>query len=331
MKLPYRRSGLRTYLIFIGIIANSSTSLWITAGLPFFIAGIIIRLWAKGCLHQNRELTISGPYGFVRHPFYLGNLMLDFAIVIMSGFIPLILIFPFLWLCVYIPTMKREERVLIRLFGESYHEYQKNTPMLIPYKRPLKNKGGFSWNNPNICKTEVPRTIRFLCYPFIFFLVYLLRTQGISGFCSSKAIITCALIISFYVISWEIRNHFAYSKSILPFFISINKRLFVLTGIIIFGFFINWAELEYDHIVWPLGISLLSISFFIKNPIESEWMIATGLSVLFELIWFALIISPIYLGFFLDNRSARIKDRRYIKLLLLTIGLLLAASKEIEL
>ncbi len=331
MKVPYKRSGLRTYLILIGAIANSATPLWIIAGLPFFIAGMIIRIWAKGCLHQNREITRSGPYAFVRHPFYMGNLMLDFGIVIMSGFIPLMIIFPFLWFGIYIPTMKREEKALIGLFGDDYKEYQRSLPLLFPYKKAFIENRGFSWNNPNIYRTEIPRTIRFLSYPFIFYLIYLLRVQGLYALYSSEAIITCALIATFYIISWELKSHFAYSKDIIPFSISTNKRGLLLLGIIAMGFFIHWAEVEYDHLLWPLGITLLGISIFVKNPIKAEWVMTAGLSILFELIWLALVISPVYLALFLDKRSVLVKEnRRYLHLFILITGLLLALSKEIN-
>ncbi len=332
MRLPYKRSGLRTYLILIGIIANSCTPVWIIIGLPFFISGIFIRLWAKGCLHQNREVTILGPYRFVRHPFYFGNLLLDFGIVLMSGFIPLIIAFPFLWFSIYIPTMKKEESTMIKLFGNAYKKYQNNIPMIIPYKKSIfiKNDTGFSWDNPNIYRTEIPRTIRFLCYPFIFSLLYLIRNQGIYAINSTNIFITGALIISLYIVSWQIKNHFAYSKNALPFSMSIDKRFLILTGIIIFGFLFHWAELEYDNIIWPLGIFMLGASFFIKNPIKSEWIIAAGLCVLFELIWLAISISPIYLGLLLDRKTPP-HNKRHIKLILLALGLLLAISKEVEL
>ena len=36
-------------------------------------AGELLRIWAAGHIEKGREITRSGPYGFVRHPLYLGS------------------------------------------------------------------------------------------------------------------------------------------------------------------------------------------------------------------------------------------------------------------
>ena len=42
------------------------------AGLVLAVLGVGIRLWAAGTIHKGREITISGPYAWVRHPLYVG-------------------------------------------------------------------------------------------------------------------------------------------------------------------------------------------------------------------------------------------------------------------
>jgi protein-S-isoprenylcysteine O-methyltransferase Ste14 len=77
-------------------------------------------------------LVTSGPFGLVRHPIYLGFLMvaagqaLAFAswpalVVLLGGIVP-----SFLW------RAGREERMLSRVFGERYERYRRRTPMIIP-------------------------------------------------------------------------------------------------------------------------------------------------------------------------------------------------------
>src|SRR3990172_450883 len=85
MRVPYNRGGLRTYLVIIGLLACQMTPFSIASGTPLILIGIFLHLWAKGCLHQNTEVTTTGPYSFVRHPFYLANIFLDFGIALMSG------------------------------------------------------------------------------------------------------------------------------------------------------------------------------------------------------------------------------------------------------
>src|SRR5438045_4031068 len=85
LRVPWDRSGVRTYLMGIGLIAGYTTPKWVALAAPLFVAGIALQFWAKGCLHQEKEVTTSGPYRFVRHPFYFANAVLDLSIVVMSG------------------------------------------------------------------------------------------------------------------------------------------------------------------------------------------------------------------------------------------------------
>ena len=208
MRVPYRRSGLRTYLLLIGVISLSSTPHSIITGLPFFLAGISLRIWAKGYLHQGKEVTISGPYRFVRHPFYLGTFFLDIGICFMSGFIPLVIIGPVLWLAIYIPKMKEEEKKMIQAFGQEYRKYQKEVHMLIPFRWIDGGEGRFSWKSPNILRTEIPRSFRFISYPFLFLLSHLLRTQGKYIWCFPEILLIIGIISLCHFMSWQWKRHY---------------------------------------------------------------------------------------------------------------------------
>jgi protein-S-isoprenylcysteine O-methyltransferase Ste14 len=178
MRVPWDRGGLRWYLIVLGLVAGRPGAATILAGVPLLLLGIAMHLWAKGCLHQEREVTTSGPYRYVRHPFYLGNLLLDAGTVLMSGSALLMSIFPFWWAAVYIPVMQREEATMAGLFGEQYRAYAQRVPLLFPIARPIPAGSGFSWRNPNILAVEVPRVLRFVSYPFYFALAYEWRKNG---------------------------------------------------------------------------------------------------------------------------------------------------------
>lgn len=171
MHVPWKRSGFRWYLIAAGLFANQADLSSVLRGVPFFLAGIAIYFWAKGCLHQDREVTKSGPYRFVRHPFYLGNFVFDLGIVLMSGSELLLLLFPLWWIMVYLPVTRREEKNMEQIFGSAYREYAESVPLMFPSGRHLEPRPGFSWKNPNIYGVELPRALRFLSYPFLFLLV----------------------------------------------------------------------------------------------------------------------------------------------------------------
>ncbi len=319
VKVPYKKSGLRTYLLITGILSFCSSPTFILISLPFFILGIAIRIWAKGCLYQNREISKAGPYRFVRHPFYLGTFFLDLSLTIMSGFFPLMIAFPFFWFLVYLSKMKKEERKMIEIFGDSYREYQKKVPMFIPYRTPLKAEGRFSWKNPNVLRTEIPRTVRFICYPLLFFLLFIIKNNGMDSLQIIETAVLSSTIFSLYFLSWIIKRYF-HGKEILPF----SSGILLL--VILAGFFINWGEVECDYIIWPIGIAIVFSSLLFKKGVFSEWLAAVGLSLLFELIWLIFILTPFYLALFLDNKLSY-KSKKSFLFIVLT-GIILAAFKE---
>ena len=212
MRVPWDRSGVRTYLLAAGVIAGHITPLSCAIGIPFFLAGMCLQVWAKGCLHQEKEVTTSGPYRFVRHPFYLANFVLDIGIIVMSGWWVLAIVGPIWWLAVYIPVMRREEGIMAGLFGGAYANYRGLVPMLIPYRRPLPRGaagGSFSWRNPNVKGVELPRALRSLSYPLIFLAAYRIRIQAPNF----PALLTSAwdilLIVAFvvlHIIVWSLKR-----------------------------------------------------------------------------------------------------------------------------
>ena len=48
-------------------------------GVAIAIPGMLIRLWASGHVKKDKSLATSGPYGYVRHPLYVGNHLITFA------------------------------------------------------------------------------------------------------------------------------------------------------------------------------------------------------------------------------------------------------------
>jgi len=87
---------------------------------------------------RNRELpeakfTVKGPYKLVRHPVYLFTLVLLWCYPDVSADRLLLNIAFSAWIVV---GTVLEERDLVAEFGQEYIEYQKNVPMLLPWRRP---------------------------------------------------------------------------------------------------------------------------------------------------------------------------------------------------
>ena len=77
------------------------------------------------------QLRTTGPYSYVRHPFYSSLIALDYlaslAFLSLYGVAVSTLLLPAWWY-----LARTEERDLLREWGQAYADYQNVTPMLIP-------------------------------------------------------------------------------------------------------------------------------------------------------------------------------------------------------
>lgn len=114
-----------------------------TVGALVMLSGIVLRSWSVWTLGRffRREVTIepdqrvitTGPYRWVRHPAYAGNLLtyaglglilgswLSAAAVLIAAFIGLL------------PRIRLEERSLEGAFGPAYLAYERATARLVPH------------------------------------------------------------------------------------------------------------------------------------------------------------------------------------------------------
>ena len=78
------------------------------------------------------RLQKKGLMKLVRHPIYLGTLMIMFGFFFYSPTQTAMIIAMVTLVYVFI-GIRLEEGKLLQEFGEEYREYQKEVPMLIPY------------------------------------------------------------------------------------------------------------------------------------------------------------------------------------------------------
>ena len=120
--------------IFRGIfLAGGLGILWSVSSLRYFDAfgTRMIRAHVEQVKTASSPLASSGPYQHVRHPIYFFVLLMIWSYPEIT---PDRLLFNCLFTLWMILATSWEEKDLKKHFGKEYLDYQKNVPMLIPWK-----------------------------------------------------------------------------------------------------------------------------------------------------------------------------------------------------
>ena len=112
-------------------------------GFLLSLAGELIRFWGVSIAGSETRTTgavgathlvTDGPFGYVRNPLYVGNMMLYSGIGIMSNalmpWLPVVALIYFI--AQYTLIVSREEEHLQNAFGEEYARYCHNVPKFLP-------------------------------------------------------------------------------------------------------------------------------------------------------------------------------------------------------
>jgi protein-S-isoprenylcysteine O-methyltransferase Ste14 len=87
-------------------------------------AGEAVRVWASGHLEKGREVTMSGPYAFTRHPLYLGSSLIGIGLAIgAANIVAAVLVLAYLGITLT-AAIRTEEAHLTAKFGEAYPAYR---------------------------------------------------------------------------------------------------------------------------------------------------------------------------------------------------------------
>jgi len=145
-----RPVGMATLGGFFLYLASPSRMAWASAPFPLWLrwagiaAGIVggmLILWTMGTLGSNLTDTVvtrkhhtmvtSGPYRWVRHPFY-DSIALWFAAVSLAAANWYLLAGGLATLALLVIRTAAEEERLLRRFGESYRAYMDRTGRFLP-------------------------------------------------------------------------------------------------------------------------------------------------------------------------------------------------------
>jgi protein-S-isoprenylcysteine O-methyltransferase Ste14 len=138
------------FFLFIGIWITDSFflkfSTFITAYIPLFvriilsvitlsISGLLAKQGLRIVFKEERDkpgVIRKGVFNIVRHPIYLGSILLYLGLVFLTLSIASIAV----WLMIiafYYFISRYEEKILLNEFGDDYRQYMREVPMFIPF------------------------------------------------------------------------------------------------------------------------------------------------------------------------------------------------------
>jgi protein-S-isoprenylcysteine O-methyltransferase Ste14 len=150
LAISLRLAGFLLWIATLGYLFFPDFFRWASLPVPDFIrwCGVLLGLlcssllaWTLSCLGTNLTDTVvtrttatlvsHGPYGWVRHPFYVAaaGLMISVTLLTQNGLIGLASLFVLSLLIVRTP---KEEARLLERFGKSYQDYIDHTGRFIP-------------------------------------------------------------------------------------------------------------------------------------------------------------------------------------------------------
>ena len=126
------RQGIGLLLVAVCAHFAKLDSGTVAAGLALAGAGQVFRIYAAGFIHKNRQLAKNGPYALVRHPLYLGNILILIGFTLASANLyvaGVVLLFFLIW---YPAAIAYEDSKLENIFGDDWREWSKNIRAIIP-------------------------------------------------------------------------------------------------------------------------------------------------------------------------------------------------------
>lgn len=110
--------------------------------LALMILGVGLRVWAAITLGsyytttltmtEGQKVVTAGPYGWVRHPGYLGEILIWTGFGVLSSNVVAMALLPVMFVAVLLYRISSEEKMLVKELGEDYVQYQHRTRRLIP-------------------------------------------------------------------------------------------------------------------------------------------------------------------------------------------------------
>ena len=111
---------------------------WLSEGL--IVAGFMVISSAWKVLYQaqrNHTVASEGPYAHIRHPQYVGFILIMLGFLFQWPTLITLIMFPLL-VIMYVRLSRREEHESVTEFGETYTKYSAKTPAFLPRLLPAR-------------------------------------------------------------------------------------------------------------------------------------------------------------------------------------------------
>jgi hypothetical protein len=129
-------------------------------------AGGLLHLVSKGYLARRVRLAREGPYRWVRHPFYLANLLVETGLLLFAGAWWAVPVYLAVAHFAYHAAMDEEEADLAALHGEAWRDYAARVPRIVPWRGPCPRGDGAGFRLANLVyEREIPRWLRLMSLP----------------------------------------------------------------------------------------------------------------------------------------------------------------------
>ncbi len=180
------RSTLRDIVLLASCISAAFLDVGrvgIAVGFSLLGVGCALHILSKGILVRNVVLSDKGIYGFVRHPYYLSNYLIDSSFCVLSGNPYLLLLYPFLFFWAYGPTLRKEEALLASRHEVAFARHSAEVPQVFPDRASLSSVKTIcaEFSKRRITWKELGRILRFMSLGAFVLLIHEVRADGING------------------------------------------------------------------------------------------------------------------------------------------------------
>jgi uncharacterized membrane protein len=116
-------------------------------GVLLALLGMALRWWGAGHLGKPTDLVTAGPYGYLRHPLYLGTFLMIVGLSLVTGRPETVTVLTVSFIVFYVYKVRLEESRLERRLGGIFRRYREMVPALTACypQYALKDGKGFYW------------------------------------------------------------------------------------------------------------------------------------------------------------------------------------------